>query len=397
MRASLFFIPFLLMTPLVERSTSQPDVAAGGNDFALDLYHVLRKQNDGNIFFSPFSISTAFAMAYAGADGSTSDDIARVMHFGANTADFHSSYGDFLKHIEGSTGEGLQLRVANRLWGDHAFIADPLYLAMTKKAYASPLEQVDFKKHPDPARITINKWVADRTEQRIKDLIPDGAITEETRMVLTNAIYFKGDWLHAFDTTSTRKRDFHAATGTQQHVPFMHRLANMPYHETRHAKMVRIPYKGEKHSMIVVLPHRKGELEEVEASLDLAEFKRLPRSHGPEVNLALPKFKMTLPLTLGKTLKGMGMLAPFDDRADFSRMSPKEGLKISEVIHKAFIEVDEQGTEAAAATAIVMMTTSSAMPQPREIKLFQADHPFLFFITDDTTGAILFMGRITEI
>lgn len=393
--AIIALIPLALASAR-QRENSISTVAEGNNAFAKDLYDQLRTRETGNVFISPFSISTALAMTYAGAKGSTSDEMERVMRYGANTYAFHSAYGDYLQAIEGNASDYVQLRVANRIWADVNYEASIDYALLAEAAYRAPLARLDYQADPNLARTTINNWVADRTEQRIKDLIPDGTIDEETRMVLTNAIYFKADWENAFDTARTRERDFHRVGGAKEKAKFMHSLSYMNYRENQLMKMVRLPYKGKKHSMILVLPHKRGNIAEVEDALNYNDFNALYTGMS-EVNFAMPKFKMTLPLMLSEDLKAMGMKTPFTGAADFSGMSEKEGLAISEVIHKAFIEVDETGTEAAAATAVVMMTTSSANFEPRIIKEFQADHPFLFFIVDDATRAILFMGRMMEV
>lgn len=376
-----------------QRENSVATVAEQNNAFAKDLYDQLRTREQGNVFFSPFSISTALAMTYAGAKGATSDEMERVMHYGANTPEYHFAYGEYLQSIEAQTSDEVQLNVANRIWVDRSYEASQEYALLAEAAYRAPMERLDYRANPKKARNTINTWVADRTQQRILDLIPESAIDEETRMVLTNAIYFKADWETAFDTTRTRERDFFLAGGGKQKAEFMNSLSYLNYHENQLMKMVRLPYKGKKHSMIIALPHQKGNIAALEENLNLNEFNAL-YTRRSEVNFAMPKFKMTLPLMLSEDLKAMGMKTPFTGSADFSGMSEKEGLAISEVIHKAFIEVDETGTEAAAATAVVMVTTSSANFEPRDIKVFQADHPFLFFIMDDQTRAILFMGRM---
>ncbi len=389
-------IALIVLTSAALTGKSPKEVAGDNNRFAFNLYEQLRNENDGNLFFSPFSISTAFAMCYAGADGKTADEIERVLAFGPNDLQFHDGYGRYLQAIAQPDSAAVELNVANRLWGDHLFEASASYLAMTRSAYGAPLQLVDFQNAHEAARSKINAWVSDQTKNRINDLLPQGSVDPTTRMVLTNAIFFKADWLHAFDQERTRERDFHAHTGQLQKVDFMHRHAHMVYHETPNSKMVRLPYKGEKHSMVIVLPKKRGGLSEVEADLNAAAIAPLfTRSFGPEVNLALPKFTMTQPLLLSETLKAMGLKDPFEMSANFSKMSENEGLAISEVIHKAFIEVDEQGTEAAAATAIVMMTTSSATFEPRDIKQFTADHPFVFMVVDDATQSVLFMGRVT--
>ncbi|MGF1565576.1 MAG: serpin family protein [Flavobacteriales bacterium] len=389
--------PMMLMSqPLNTGKPTVASVAAGNNRFAEALYHQLRTEKEGNLFFSPFSISTAFAMAYAGAEGSTSEEIQRVMHFSDNTGAFHAAYGDYLKQLLRSADGTIELNIANRLWGANDFEASPEYLAKTGFAYGAPLVNLDYATKTEASRIKINDWVADQTKDRIKDLLQPGMITPQTRMVLTNAIYFKADWEKAFNEDHTREQSFYTVDGRTEQRKFMSRNEHLNYAETKEAKWLRIPYKGGKHSMVIALPHQRGEISKLEENLKLADLQKVYMNRE-KVDVLLPKFKMTQPITLSETLKAMDMKIAFSDGANFSGMSTKEGLKISEVVHKAFVEVDEKGTEAAAATAIVMMTTSSAHFEPMELpKRFYADHPFLFFIMDDTTQNVLFMGRIME-
>lgn len=392
-RLALIALIPLALASARQRENNAATVAEQNNAFAIDLFDQLRSREAGNLFFSPFSISTALAMTYAGARKGTSDEMERVMRFGQNTPAFHYAYGEYLGSIEGQTSDEVQLRVANRIWVDRTYEALLEYELLAEAAYGAPMERLNFRSESNKSRLKINDWVADRTEQRILDLLPEGVIDEKTRMVLTNAIYFKADWQTAFDTARTRERDFFMAGGGKQKAEFMHRRADMNYRENQLMKMVRLPYKGNKHSMILVLPQKRGNITAVEENLNLNDFNGLYTGRT-EVNFAMPKFKMTIPLMLSEDLKTMGMKTPFTGAADFSGMSEKEGLAISEVIHKAFIEVDETGTEAAAATAVVMMTTSSASFQPNIVKEFHANHPFLYFIMDDQTRAILFMGRM---
>lgn len=395
-------IGLLIALPLMAaKLTSKPEpkiIADGNNSFAFDLFHELRSKKDGNIFYSPFSISTALAMTYAGADGQTEAEMKSVLHFGDNDGNFHMGYGDYLTLLKSNADSVIDLRIANRLWGDEMFEASSMYLTLTRSAYGSALEQLDFRKNAEKSRTHINDWVADQTEQHIKDLIPSGAVDKDTRMVLTNAIYFKGDWMHEFNKDKTKEGDFHLVNKQKSKAKFMTQERRFAYNDSHELfKTIRLPYKGGKQSMVIALPKEKGDIHKTEEAFTKKDIEKAYNSLGQNVLLKLPKFKMTLPLTLSNELKALGMRTPFTGGADFSKMSEKEGLMISEVIHKAFIEVDEKGTEAAAATAVVMMTTSSAMPmEPPMPKLFVADHPFLFYIVDDETKSILFMGRVME-
>lgn len=376
-------------------STPQ-EIAKHNNDFAFDLYSEIAKTQTGNIFISPFSISTALAMTYAGAAGDNETQMAEVMHFAPNNPAFHTDYGKYQSRLEANAESNIQLRIANRLWGEEKYKLVQDFVDLNAQAYHSPLQKMNFRSAPEGSRMEINKWVEDQTEERIKDLIPPGGINIDTRLVLTNAIYFKGDWLYQFDKKETRDKKFYKADGTKTETPFMNYVGSLNYTETDLAKIIRLPYKGEKQSMIVVLPHKTKDLEKVEAQMNASTFQSVLYAYTPEVILALPKFKMTLPLNLNGYLQNMGMTLAFGADADFSKMTPKNDLFISSVVHKAFIEIDEEGTEAAAATAVIMTLESISVYEPPQPKEFIADHPFLFYIIDDETQAILFMGRLME-
>jgi serpin B len=376
-------------------ATNPKKIAKANNAFAFDLYHEITKTEEGNVFFSPFSISTALAMTYAGADSTTADEMQKAMHFGSNTEEFHASYGAYLRQLNENADGNIQLRIANRLWGEQSYALKKSFLDMNMQAYNSPLMQVDFMYQPDASRKEINNWVADKTEQRIKDLLPEASITTDTRLVLTNAIYFKGDWLYKFDKKKTKEQTFYLADGTTKKTPFMNFEGAFNFYGNGEYKMIQLPYKGEKHSMVVVLPNDPEKLDAIEKTFSAEDFAPLDYQYKPEVILSLPKFKITIPLGLNGPLQNLGIKTAFTSHADFSNMTEQNNFMISDVFHKAFIEIDEEGTEAAAATAVVVVQTSSIAkpPKPEE---FIADHPFLFYIIDNETMAILFMGRIME-
>jgi serpin B len=369
-------------------------IAQNNNLFAFDLYQRVAEKEDGNLFFSPFSISTALAMTYAGADAQTATEMAKTMHFGPNEPDFHYAYGSYLNVLEDNAKGNIQLRIANRLWGEKTYKLRDDFVALNKRAYDSPLKPMDFINNPVGSRTQINDWVADKTEQRIRDLLPEGVITTDTRLVLTNAIYFKADWLYQFKEKKTKEKKFYLANGEKTKVPFMHFEGAFDFYRNDKFKMIKLPYKGGKQSMVVVLPNEGVALADVESAIKPSMFSYL-QGYKPDVELALPKFKATLPLLLNDYLIDMGMSQAFTNSANFSKMSDGQALMISDVIHKAFIEINEEGTEAAAATAVVTVITSTVQ---QEIKpeTFIANHPFLFYIIDDETQAILFMGRIDE-
>ena len=348
-----------------------------------------------NIFFSPFSISTALAMTYAGANGGTAAEMAKAMHFGANEPDFHYAYGSYLNALEDNAKGNIQLRIANRLWGEKSYKLKPDFVTLNKRAYDSPLQPMDFIGKPEKSRTTINNWVADKTEDRIKNLLSEGTISSDTRLVLTNAIYFKGDWLYQFKKKKTKTKKFYLTNGNKVNAPFMHFKGAFDFYRGTNYKMIKLPYKGGKQSMVVVLPHEDVSIAEVEKQINNSSFEQLNYNYKPEVELALPKFKITQPLSLNRYLQDLGINIAFTEQADFSNMTDGQSLMISDVIHKAFIEINEEGTEAAAATAVVMVITST-ISQEIKPEEFKADRPFLFYIIDNQTQAILFMGRIME-
>ena len=369
-------------------------ISVQNNLFAFDLYQQIAKNNSGNLFFSPFSISTAMAMTYAGATGQTAEEMSKAMHYYSLDDEFHLSYSSYLKRLESNAKDNIQLRIANRLWAEKKYKLMPSFVEINAKAYNSPLQNMDFMHKSEASRLEINDWVADKTENRIKDLIPSGAITSDTRLVLTNAIYFKGDWLYQFKEKDTKEDKFNLADGSTIKAQFMNFKGALNYYQNATYKMLRLPYKGVKQSMVIVMPIDQRDMEGVEKVINTTAFDYVFFGGTPEVILSLPKFKMTLPLNLNRYLSKLGIKSAFTSGADFSKMTPSNDLYISDVIHKAFIEIDEKGTEAAAATAVIMQVESvSDYHKPKPVE-FIADHPFLFYIIDDETKAILFMGRL---
>ncbi len=385
-------IPLAAAIPTNNVST----IAKDNNAFAFDLYQDIIKTEKGNLFFSPFSISNALAMTYAGAANENAEEMAKAMHFQSNSDQFHMDFGRYISEIEKNADGNIQLRIANRLWGEKDYKLKNSFIELNKQAYNSPLQKVGFSTNAEACRHEINDWVATQTEQRIKDLLPQGAVDQDTKLVLTNAIYFKGDWLYQFDKNETDERDFILNDDATKRTKFMNQQGQFQYAEIANAQIIRLPYKGARQSMIVVLPNKANQLDKVESAVNATTLKKLFESTYEEVILALPKFKMTLPMNLNTHLNNLGMNLAFEDGADFSNMSQGNDLHISAVIHKAFIEIDEEGTEAAAATAVVMTVESISVHEPLLPKQFIADHPFLFYIVDDATNAILFMGKMME-
>ncbi len=373
----------------------QAELVKGNNAFAVDLYGQLRKQ-DGNLFFSPASISTAFAMAYAGASGSTAQEMAATLHFTLPPDRLHPAMGKLLGDMN-AAHTGYQLRVADALWAeqDESFL--PAFLKLTAADYGAGFRKVDFKHASEAVRATINQWVAAQTADKIKDLLPPGILTPATRLVLTNAIYFKGDWQSQFDKAQTREEDFHLSAAQTVKAPLMHLQGRFSYFNGGTFQALELPYKSGDLSMIVLLPNDPAGLPALEQSLTAASARQWLSQLQPaaKVILTLPSFKMTEKFELNNALAALGMRQAFErGAADFSALTGKRDFWISAAIHKAYIDVNEEGTEAAAATGIVMRSMAMAREQPPIV--FRADHPFLFMIRDNRSGGILFMGRLTD-
>lgn len=370
-------------------------VAEGGNEFATDLYARLASEKTSNLFFSPYSISTALAMTYAGARGQTAAEMAKVLHFPVSQAELHPASNKLRLLLASKEPTArFQLRVANRLWGQKGFHFVPEFLGVTKSDYGAELGLLDFGQS-DAARQTINSWIETQTEWKIQDLIPPNVLNSDTRLVLTNAIYFKASWRYGFQKASTANSPFQVSEAKRIVVPTMHQTKDLRYGESKTVQMLELPYGEDgRLSMLILLPKAVdglGDLEKVLTNQNLAKLPAILKMQ--EVNVHLPKFKMTSEFSLKGVLTLMGMPLAFSpNAANFSGMSTQEKLFISAVIHKAFVDVNEEGTEAAAATAVAMELAMARAPKsPIE---FRADHPFVFFIRDTRTQCILFMGRV---
>ena len=382
------------LSPLKEYSTEY--VASCNAKFALDLYAKLAAENSGNVFVSPYSVSTALAMTWAGALGDTAEKMGNVLHYPSNSDAVHPGVGALMRELESRTGvKGVRLGVANRLYGNTGEPFRPEFLALVDKCYAGGLERVNFAGDPEGSRKNINNWVEKKTEDRIKDLLVRGDITPMTKLALVNAIYFKGDWKDKFDKKLTVDGIFTNDGGRRSRdirplVPMMKRTGTMRYLKGEGFAAVELPYVGDALSMVVFLPDDVGGLGEFEKKLTAENLAAWLKGFAERefVNLSLPKFKMTIRYgSMENTLAAMGL--PLS--GDFSGMTTGGPLSISKIIHKAFVDVNEEGTEAAAATAVIMKRG----PAPKPVE-FTADHPFLFLIRDVKTGAILFMGRLTD-
>ena len=372
-------------------------VVEGGNRFAFELYGRLSR-NEGNLFFSPMSIDTALAMTYPGAAGSTASQISRTLGLPPSVEESTAGFSALLEqlnHPRSFDGQpAYDLIVANALWGQEGYPFKPEYIRLLSTGYGAGLKETDFHRS-EAARKAINDWVAGTTRDKIKDLVPPGAIDALTRLVLTNAIYFKSNWQNRFEESATRDEPFRLPEVSPVEAPMMHQQARFGYMDNSDLQMIELPYTWNDLSMLILLPRKADGLTALETKLsaeNLASWQTLLTTRL--VDLSLPKFTFTSEFQLSNPLQEMGMADAFNpQKADFSGIAQAtEKLFISEVLHKAFVAVDEKGTEAAAATAVVMVGTG--LPKPEEPVTFRADHPFLFLIRHNQTRSILFLGRV---
>jgi serpin B len=369
----------------------------GNSEFAFDLYQALKQQEDGNIFCSPYSISLALAMTYAGARGETEKQMADALHYLLPQDSLHPSFNrldlELNKRGEGAKGkdsEGFRLRVVNAIWGqkDYQFLSD--YLDVIAENYGAGLRLLDFTGATEESRTTINNWVSDQTEGRVKDLIKQGIISAVTRMVLTNAIYFNATWQYPFDEDNTAEAPFHLLDGKDITVQMMHQTEEFGYAGGDGYQAVELKYDGSELSMVILLPE-EGNFADFEASLNAEMLDVIINNLGiANTTLSMPKYEYESEFGLKDALETLGMTEAFSMAADFSGMTGNHDLFIKDVVHKAFISVDEAGTEAAAASAVIM--DLKGMPgQPVEVTL---NRPFIYIIRDIETGTVLFIGRL---
>jgi len=386
---------------LTSPDVNEVDLAAlvdGNNAFAFDLYQALREEDD-NLFYSPYSISLALAMTYAGARSETAQQMADTLCFSLPQDHLHPAFNSLDIEMaqrgegaQGKDGEGFRLNIVNAIWGqkDYKFLAE--FLDVLAEDYGAGLRILDFASAPEESRVTINNWVSDQTEGRIEDLIPQGLINALTRLVLTNAIYFNAAWQYPFEEDITDDGAFYLLKGNEITVPMMRQTESFGYAEGDGYRAIELPYDGRELSMVILLPAR-DRFESFEASLDAQQVDAIMGSLAQrEINLTIPRFEFESDFGLKETLTALGMPVAFSADADFSGMTGNRDLFITDVIHKASVSVDEAGTEAAAATAVVMELT--AVPDmPIDVNV---DHPFIFLIRDIETGAILFVGHVVD-
>lgn len=384
-------------SPMVDKAELEALVNSN-NAFAFDLYQTL-KQTGGNLFYSPFSISEALAMTYAGARGETEKSMAEALNFTLSQDRLHTAFNSLdlqLKkrgqEAKGKDGKGFRLHVVNAIWGqkDYTFLGQ--FLDVLAQNYGAGLRILDFIQETEQSRIAINQWVSDQTEKKIKDLIPPGVINYSTRLVLTNAIYFKAAWQYPFKESATSNGPFFLLNGSNVVVPMMKQIEFFRYAEGANYQVVELPYDGKELSLVILLP-KAGQFEAFEKSLDAEVVKGIiGKLANRQVTLTMPKFEYQSRLGLPKALTTLGMGVAFTTDADFSGMNGQRNLLIQDVLHQAFVSVDEAGTEAAAATAVIVGPTAMLAP-PVEVRV---DRPFIFFIRDIPTGSIIFAGRVVN-
>jgi len=366
---------------------------ASANAFAVDLYGRLAAKS-GNLFFSPESIEVALALAYAGARGTTAEQMAKVLHFPANDETPLKELGASLAELNAEkTARDYQLSLANSIWAQKGETFLPAFLDLLKTDFGATPAEVDYEHDAEGARRTINAWVEEKTHDKIKDLIARGVLASSTRLVLANAIYFKGTWETPFAKSDTREEAFHASG--EEKAPMMHHSGSYAYFENDELQALELPYAGGELSMVIFLPRKPDGLPALEKSITAESLASWTEGAARRtVEVTLPKFTTTAQFELSEQLSALGMGAAFSREADFSGMTGHKDLQIGAVIHKAFVAVNEEGAEAAAATAVGM--TAMAMPMPMPPVVFRADHPFLYVIRHEKSGAILFMGRLAS-
>jgi len=375
------------------------ELVTGNSTFAFELLREITEDGE-NLFFSPYSVSSALAMAYAGARSATETQMAAALRFTLVQSALHPGFNRLDLDLNGREeieepyeGEGFILNVVNAVWGQRGYRFLAAYLDTLAVSYGAGLRLLDFIGDPEGARLAINDWVSERTNERIQELLAEGTIDPDTRLVLTNAVYFNAPWLKAFDEDDTETGSFTRLSGETVAVPMMHQAETFGYTDWGAGAAVELPYNGEELSMVLLVPD-SGEFEVFEASLDAAVYRGIVDAlEMRRVELALPRFEFESEFSLVDPLIGLGMTDAFDaTAADFSGIDGERNLSISDVIHQAFVSVDEAGTEAAAATAVIFPFT--AYPGPPVT--LTVDRPFLFVIRDRPTGTILFVGRVVD-
>jgi len=382
---------------MTDSTIETANVVQGNNEFALDLYTHLARCGSTNLFFSPYSISTALAMTFAGARGNTEVEMAAVLQYRLGQQRLHSHLGGLTKAIFGSEHPSYEIEIANRIWGQVGYEFRPEFLELLRTEYGADIEQLDFINRAVAASQHINRWVENQTAGKITDLVSPDLLTTMTQLLLTNAVYFKGDWTTKFDKAATKVDSFQPGAAEKVQVQMMHQQTPFPYAEVGGVQLIVLPYGNRDLSMVVLLPTQPSGITDLESALSSESLNRwLTSLVQQEVKVYLPRFRLTEQLGLADVLRSMGMTSAFSDtEADFSGMSDqKPGLYIFDVIHKAYLEVNEDGTEATAASAVVTGYVGGGFHASSVPPVFRADHPFMFAILHNVSGSILFMGRV---
>ena len=367
------------------------ELVEGNTEFALDLYQQL-KEEDGNIFFSPYSLSLALAMTYAGAEGETEQQMKDTLHFLLEDEALHAAFNKMALELaaRGQDSEDFTLNIVNALWGQQDYEFLPSYLDLLAENYDAGMRLVDFVAETEAARVAINNWVNQQTEGKIEELLKKGIINGDTRLVLTNAMYFNAAWSYPFDEDNTEDAVFNLLDGTTVTVSMMHQTEGFNYTQGDGYKAIEMMYDGNEMSMVIILPDADS-FEQFEAALGADTLSGIISDmQEANVTLSLPRFEYDSEFNVNDALKAMGMTIPFSYAADFSGMTGNYDLFIGNVVHKAFVSASEAGTEAAAASAVDMKLKAA----PGENVEFNADHSFIFAIRDVQTGSILFIGRV---
>lgn len=381
----------LVLALLTGAAANGQNASSAINSFAFDLYKGLKVSESDNLVYSPFSITPAFGMVTLGAKGETLKQLNATFHLG-NEPKVHQSIGMLQRDILSSTSDDITITVANKAWIQNDYSILRTYRKNLKKYYKAAMYRVDFINEPELSRQTINLAVESDTRRYIKNLLPQGSINELTRLVLTNAIYFKGKWNEPFEPEKTKERDFTLADGSKVKHQFMSADKTFGYFKGDNFAALEMDYKGENLSMIIILPAEGTPLKKIEESFTEAKFNDMVKSIEPQKTLVfIPKFTVESGFSMKKVLGEMGLTVPFSDDADFSGISGNKDLKVSDAYHKAYIEVSEEGTTAAAATAVVV-----AMKSMPNFNVFDANRPFMFILRHKATNTILFIGRVAK-
>jgi serpin B len=383
-------------------ASAKQTLVSGQNELALELYKKLGQvgsSSQKNLFFSPISISTALAMTYAGAAGKTSSEMHKALHFGLDRPNVHAAFQALMKENNPTKkSAGSELVLANKIFVQKGFAILSDFKETLERFYGASAENVEFKKSRQAAA-KINGWVKKQTREKIEKLVEPTAFDSLTKLVLANAIYFKGKWRSEFKEEATKPRPFFLTPKTKAKVDTMYQEGELRYGATPSHQLLELSYEGDELSMVILLPKKKGGLASLEKKVNASRLESwLKTMRKRKVKVYIPKLELEWGRSVKAELMALGIKTPFSDKADFSRIngeSGDKGLYISDVIHKAFVEVNEEGTEAAGATGVVMKVKGAPMP-PKAVPVFRADHPFMFLIRNKKSGLILFMGRAAD-